>query len=101
VDIPVTASRPRRILGEVERAARRDIRNMPAEFRTCAVAVAYILLARRLDAGMSARDAGSVARELRMALLTLREMAPPQHAGDYVDEVKAAREKRMSSLAMP
>jgi hypothetical protein len=70
---------------------------MPAEYRSCAVAEAYVMLARRLDAGMSPRDAGSVAREMRMALLTLYDMAPPKREGDYVDEVRAKREQRMEA----
>lgn len=87
-------------MGPVEKAARADVRKMPAEFRSCAVAVAYVMLARRLDVGMSPRDASSVAREMRMALLTLHEMAPPQRKDDYVDEVRVQREKRLAALAV-
>lgn len=86
-------------MGPIEKAARRDVRAMPDEFRSCAVAVAYIMLARRLDAGMSPRDAGTVARELRMALLTLHEMAPPKRENDFVDEVRVKREQRLGAIA--
>src|SRR5260370_10040607 len=91
-------SRPRRIPGPIEKAARGDVRRMPAEFHSCAVAAAYVMLARRLDAGMSPRDAGPVSREMRMTLLTLHEMAPPKREGDYVDEVRVQREKRLAAL---
>ena len=82
----------------VETAARKDLATMPPEFRNGAVAKSYLMLCRRLDSGVSARDAASLTREIRLCLLTLYDLAPAKHKDDPVDEVKARREDRMKKL---
>lgn len=88
----------RRPVLAVERAARADLRAIPKPYRDSAVAKSYLMLARRLDAGVSARDVVALAREMRMALLTLNELAPPQRADDFVDEIREQREKHMREI---
>lgn len=82
----------------IERAARADLRALPAEYRNSAVAKGYIELARRIDAGVGARDAAAMAREMRLCLLALYELAPPMQEDDKVDELRAKREARMKKL---
>jgi len=45
---------------------------------------------------MSARDLAATAAQLRMAMVTLREIAPGEAKGDHTDEVRERREKRLS-----
>jgi len=82
----------------VERAARRDLRAIGKPYSESAVAKDYLLLARRLDAGVSAGDAVRLSREMRMQLLTLHELSPPVREDDFVDEVRNQREKHMQAL---
>jgi hypothetical protein len=82
----------------VETAAKRDINALPDQYKRSAVAESYLMLSRRLDAGVSARDAASLTRELRLCLLTLYELAPAKSPIDPVDEVRHQREQRMSQL---
>jgi hypothetical protein len=89
---------PHRKSGPVETAARRDLKDLPPAYARSAIATAYLLLARRLDAGVSARDAATLARELRLALLALYELAPPAREGDPTDELRARREQRLAEL---
>ena len=89
---------PRRRAGTVEAAARRDLAALPPTYRNSAVAKAYLLMARRLDAGVSARDTAQVTREMRLCLLALYELTPAKHANDPVDELKAKREQRLQDL---
>ena len=86
----------RRLPTPVETAARRDLRALPKPYRDGAVGKAYLELARILDAGVPARDAAAVAREMRLCLLTLYDLAPPKTETDFVDEVRQRREKRMA-----
>jgi hypothetical protein len=56
----------------VSDAARRDLARLPENLRESALAAAVLDLARRLDDDPGDRDAAGVARELRIALATLR-----------------------------
>lgn len=89
----------RRVPLAVEAAARRDLRAFPPEYRNSAIAKGYLLLARRLDAGVSARESAGLLREMRLTLLTLNELAPPAPEASYTDELQAKREKWMNNLA--
>jgi hypothetical protein len=82
----------------VERAARGDLKALPPEYRNSAIAKGYLLLARRLDAGVSARESAGLLREMRMTLLTLHELAPPAVEDSFTDELQARREKWMTAL---
>lgn len=83
----------------VERAARKDLRELPEPYRSSAVAKGYLLLARRLDAGVSARDSATLLTAMRHALRDLHEMAPPVAEDSFVDEVAQRREQWMKKLA--
>lgn len=83
----------------MEKSARKDLAALPPQYRTSAIAQAYLLLARRLDAGVSARDSAQLAREMRLALLALYELAPAKHDIDPVDELRVKREQRMTADA--
>lgn len=85
-------------MGRAERAARADLRVLPKYLRASAIAISYMALARRLDSGVSAREAVTLARELRMCLLSLYDLAPPQVDEDFVDELSSRREARMKTL---
>ena len=86
-------------MGPVERSAKKDLAALPPEYRSSAIAQGYLLLARRLDQGISARDSAQLAREMRLTLLTLNDLAPAKHDSDPVDELKARRETRMTAEA--
>lgn len=89
----------RRKAGTLESAARRDLRSLPPAYRNSAIAQTYLLMARRLDAGVNARDTATLARELRLALLVLYDLSPPAREDDAVDELRKRREERMAGLA--
>jgi hypothetical protein len=59
----------------VERAAKAELKALPSELRSGALAAAVLELARRLDDDPSDREAASLARELRLALADLRRQA--------------------------
>jgi hypothetical protein len=85
---------PRRRTMPVERAARRDLASL-REYGDSALAMTYLLLARMLDAGMPARDAAAVAREMRLVFMALQELSPAQEGDDQADELRARRQARM------
>jgi hypothetical protein len=88
----------RRKAGPIETAARRDLRALPGDYAKSAIGASYVLMARRMDFGVSARDAATLARELRMALLALYDLAPPARENDPMDDLRARRENRMATL---
>lgn len=89
--------RRRHRAGPVEISVNRDLRKLPEDLRKGAIAASVIRLARELDAGIvMGRDAAGHAREIRLSVLTLRELAPAGEKGDQTDEVRARRERRLS-----
>lgn len=84
--------------GFVEQAVKSDLEQLPLSMRSGGVAAVAITCARVLDeGGLAPRDAAGFAREVRLALAQLREMAPGGGAkGDVTDEVRARREKRLA-----
>lgn len=85
----------RRASLQAETAARRDLKALPKDISAGGLGIAYLVLARRMDAGVSTRDAATLAREMRMVLLAMHEMAPPAAEDDFVDELRLKREQRM------
>jgi hypothetical protein len=85
----------------VEAACKRDLSRFPPYMRTSGPAIAMLALARRFDLGVSARDATLLAREIRLCLRTLSDLAPAALPNDPVDEIRAARERRMLAEAEP
>lgn len=91
---------PPRRRGANETAVLRDLKALPEDLRKGAIAAVALTLARELDDGdMSARDTAAMAAQLRMAMVTLREIAPGEAKGDHTDEVRERRERRLNRQA--
>lgn len=89
-------ARPRRKIGNVERAVRRDLQTFPDIVARSAIAQAMLTLAAEADArSHEPRDLAQLLRELRLCSAQLREMAPPGAEGDKIDELKKRREARL------
>ena len=83
--------------GEAEAAVLRDLDTLPENMRKGGIAMTAVLCARAVDeGGLAPRDAQGFLREIRLALVQLSDMAPGDRKGDVTDEVRAARERRMS-----
>ena len=82
--------------GKVERALDRDLSRLPENLREGALAASARLLAKRLDGGLSARDAITASRELRTTMAKLSEAAPIQKTEDVGDDLQARRQKRLA-----
>jgi hypothetical protein len=77
----------------VEKAARAELRALPAEVRESTLAKAALNLARRLDAEPADREATMLARELRLTLAELHRQSPE----DMTDDV----ERFLARVAAP
>lgn len=85
-----------------EDAVLSDLSRLPEDMRSGGVAQVALFCARQLDQppGMiTPRDAAGFARELRLSLAQLREMAPGEVKGDVTDEVRERRERRLAEGA--
>lgn len=83
--------------GPVEQAVRSDLAELPEKMRKGGIAAVALMSARVLDeGGLAPRDAAGYAREIRLSLAQLREMAPGEVKGDVTDEVRQRREKRLA-----
>jgi hypothetical protein len=81
----------------LEESVKNDLDALPGNMRRGGVARVAIMCARVLDmGGLPPRDAAGFARELRLSLAQLREMAPGEVRGDITDEVKQKRERRLA-----
>lgn len=83
-------------MGAVLAALESDLRGMPARVQASTLAAVARALADQLDEGIGARDAASVAKEIRACVADLRVMAEmvPEES-DPIDELarrKAARQ---------
>lgn len=86
----------------VSDALRADLAGMPEAVRNSTLAAVATELASVLDGMPGARDAASVAKELRAtmeALKTLADAAPAEE--DPVDELNRRRAARQSTAALP
>jgi hypothetical protein len=97
---PARRRPPPRRKGDNETAVLRDLKALPEDLRKGAIAAVALGLARDLDEdGMTARDKAGMYAQLRMAMVTLREIAPGEAKGDHTDEVRERRERRLSRQA--
>lgn len=82
----------------VEDSVLHDLSRLPPDMREGGVARIALFCARQLDQPglLAPRDAAAYARELRLSLAQLREMAPGEVKGDVTDEVRARRERRLA-----
>jgi hypothetical protein len=69
----------------VEKAARAELKRLPADLRGSTLASAVLELARRLDAEPSDREAATLARELRLALSDLERRATSRPTEEVID----------------
>lgn len=77
-------------------AVEKDLSQLPDSMRRGGIASVALMCARILDeGGLAPRDAAGFAREMRLSLAQLREMAPGEVKGDATDEVKLRRDKRL------
>lgn len=95
---PAPRRRPaRRKPGPAETAVTRDLKALPEDLRKGAIAAVALGLAKDLDTlDMTARDKSGMYAQLRMAMVTLREIAPGEARGDHTDEVRERRERRLA-----
>jgi len=74
-----------------------DLARLPADMRRGGVAAVALYCARQIDeVPLTPRDAALYAREIRLALAQLRDMAPGEVKGDATDEVRERRERRLA-----
>lgn len=69
-------------MGSAKRAVHGDIAGLPAHLRDSTLAQVCLDLAKRLDAGPADTAAVLVARELRLALAELRQLAKDEGGDD-------------------
>lgn len=81
--------------GKIEAAVEADLQPLPEALQRGALAATARLLARRLDAGLPARDATAAARELRVTMERLDQRAPIQDSDDVGDELEQRRRDRL------
>lgn len=80
------------IIGHLEAAVRRDLSALPGKLATGQLAVAAMMLARRWDHVLPAREVAAVSRELRHVMTDLRKMTPSMTASDKTDQLRARRQ---------
>jgi hypothetical protein len=79
-----------------------DLRAMPANVRDSTLAEVARALADVLDQGCGARDAASVAKEMRACLADLRERAEAvPDEGDPIDGLAQRRNARIAGTNLP
>jgi hypothetical protein len=87
--------------GNVERAVRRDLRRLPVDDRSGALAASALTLARLLDQSGDVdpdkrlAPAAQAARELRSTMTELMKNAPKARSG--IDELRSRRAARAAS----
>lgn len=81
----------------MEDAVKSDLAELPESMRNGGIAAVALYSARLIDeGGLPPRDAAGFAREIRLSLAQLREMAPGEVKGDVTDEVRERRERRLA-----
>lgn len=86
----------------VSAALSRDLDGMPEQVRSSTLAAVARQLAEVLDGEPGARDAASVAKELRAAMAELKVMsqAAPKES-DPIDELSRRRDARVADASVP
>ena len=87
--------RPR--AGAVETATARDLKRLPDELATSALAASALALARELDGANSATSKSMCAKAHMELMDRLRELAPPEETRDGLDEISARRARRLAA----
>ena len=79
----------------IEARAKRDLEALPPLYRFSALAGTYLMIARRMDAGVPTREMSSLAREMRQCWMALLQLAPVKEADDPGDELAKKRAERL------
>lgn len=84
------------VSGGLEEAALKDLGAFPNEAQDSTIARAIIFMAHQLDMGyiVSPREVSQYTKEIRINLLTLRDMYPPDEEDDPTDQARKQRERR-------
>ena len=84
------------VQGGLEEAALKDLCAFPEEAQDCAIAKAIIFMAHQLDMGyiVGPRDVSNYTKEIRVNMLTLRDLYPPDEDDDATDMARKQRERR-------
>lgn len=86
----------------VRRSLEAELAEMPEAVRSGTLAAAARVLAGVLDDGPGARDAASVAKEMRCALAELRALASAvPDESDPIDELQRRRDARVAGAPVP
>lgn len=83
-----------RTRGAQETRVVKQLRAFPADLRESPEAGNALILARCLDEGIADRELPAIVRELRLTMAELRELAPAEAEGDFVDELRERRAHR-------
>lgn len=80
----------------IEEAVLKDLANFPEEAQDCAIARSILLMAHQLDMGyvVGPREVSQYTKEIRINMLTLRDLYPPDEDDDATDTARKQRERR-------
>jgi hypothetical protein len=84
------------VIGGIEEAIIRDLGAFPEEAQDCSIAIAMLFMAHQLDMGyiVGPREVSQYTKELRINMLTLRDMYPPEEEDDATDFATKQRMRR-------
>lgn len=84
------------VQGGIEEAAVKDLAAFPEEAQDCTIARQILFMAHQLDMGyiVGPRDVSQYTKEIRINLLTLRDLYPPDEDDDVTDQARKQRERR-------
>jgi|HubBroStandDraft_5_1064220.scaffolds.fasta_scaffold718960_1 hypothetical protein len=84
------------VQGGLEEAALKDLCAFPDEAQDSTIAKAIIFMAHQLDMGyiVGPRDVSNYTKEIRVNMLTLRDLYPPDEDDDATDMARKQRERR-------
>lgn len=84
-----------RTYGEIETSVMKELAKLPLEATEGALAQSMMYLARQLDLGdVGPRDVTNYTKEIRIGLLSLRDMYPAESDEDDTDIARQKRERR-------
>jgi hypothetical protein len=83
------------VVGGLEEAVIKDLGKFPDEARDGAFAQSMLLMARQLDHGdVNPREVTQYTKELRLMMMQLRDLFPPEIEDDETDAARKRRDRR-------
>jgi hypothetical protein len=84
------------VAGGIEEAALKDLMAFPEEAQDCAIARQILMMAHQLDMGylVGPREVSQYTKEIRINMLTLRDLYPPDEDDDATDMAQKQRMRR-------